>query len=189
MDLIVEQTKIAEVKILKPRRFGDARGWFSEIWNERRLSEAGITVRFVQDNMVYSEKAGTIRGLHFQKLPHAQAKLVGVARGAVLDVAVDVRAGSSTFGKHVSVMLTADGGEQLWIPIGFAHGYCTLTFDTVVYYKVTEYYNPASEGGVRYDDPALAISWPVKDAIVADKDQHLPSLADMAAGFEYSDRT
>jgi dTDP-4-dehydrorhamnose 3,5-epimerase len=187
--LDIEQTQIAEVKILKPRRFGDARGWFCEIWNERRLSEAGIEARFVQDNMAYSEQAGTIRGLHFQKLPHAQAKLVGVARGAVLDVAVDVRVGSPTFGRHASATLTAEGGEQLWVPIGFAHGYCTLTSDTLVYYKVTDYYHPASEGGVHYDDPTLGVSWPVQDAIVAEKDQRLPSLVDMPPAFTYGDHT
>ena len=186
----INSTAFPEVKVLKPRRFGDARGWFSETWNERRLSEAGIAAAFVQDNMALSRNAGTIRGLHFQRPPAAQAKLVGVCRGAILDVAVDIRSGSPTFGRHVAVTLSEEGGEQIWLPIGFAHGYCTLVPDTVIYYKVTNFYDPASESGIYFDDPALGIAWPLKaaEAVVAEKDLLLPSLAKMPMAFTYDGR-
>jgi dTDP-4-dehydrorhamnose 3,5-epimerase len=186
----ITSTAIPEVKVLKPRRFSDARGWFSETWNERRLAEAGIAAAFVQDNMAYSKNAGTIRGLHFQRPPAAQAKLVAVCRGAILDVAVDIRAGSPTFRRHVAVRLSDEGGEQIWLPIGFAHGYCTLVPDTLITYKVTNFYDPVLESGLYLDDPALGIAWPVKvgDAIVAEKDLLLPALAKMPPAFTYDGR-
>jgi dTDP-4-dehydrorhamnose 3,5-epimerase len=185
----IESTALAEVKILRPARFNDARGWFAETWSERKLADAGIVARFVQDNAAFSHSAGTIRGLHFQKSPAAQGKLVGVSRGAVLDVAVDIRRGSPTFGVHVAVTLTAERGEQLWIPAGFAHGYCSLVADTLVSYKATAFYEPSAEGGVYFGDPAIGIRWPVPpaDAILADKDRALPMLADLPPVFRYGE--
>jgi dTDP-4-dehydrorhamnose 3,5-epimerase len=181
-------TELEEVRVLKPRRFTDTRGWFCETWNERRLRQAGIDATFVQDNVVFSPTKGTLRGLHFQRPPAAQAKLVFVIQGAILDVVVDVRAGSPTFGKHVATTITADGGEQIWVPAGFAHGYCTMASNSLVFYKVTSFYDPTTEGGVRFDDPNLDIRWPVEPdaALVSEKDRALPLLADMPIAFRYS---
>lgn len=172
---------LPEVLLITPRRHGDARGWFSETWSRRTLSALGIDVEFVQDNQAFSARAGTIRGLHFQAAPDAQAKLVRVLAGAILDVAVDIRPESPTRGRWISVRLTAEGGEQLFVPRGFAHGYCTLCEDTMLAYKVDADYAPQSEGGVVWNDPDLAIAWPVDagDAILSDKDRVLPRLADL----------
>lgn len=179
----VEATAIADVKIITPRRFGDHRGFFSEVYNKRALAEAGIELEFVQDNHSLSAEVGTVRGLHFQTPPMAQDKLVRVTRGAVLDVAVDVRAGSPTYGKHVAVELSAENWRQLLVPIGFAHGFCTLAPDTEVMYKVTNYYSAAHDGGIAWDDPALGIEWPVTDAVLSEKDRGLPRLADLGEVF------
>ena len=179
----VEATAIADVKIITPRRFGDHRGFFSEVYNKRALAEAGIELEFVQDNHSLSAEVGTVRGLHFQTPPMAQDKLVRVTRGAVLDVAVDVRTGSPTYGKHVAVELSAENWRQLLVPIGFAHGFCTLEPDTEVMYKVTNYYSAEHDGGVAWDDPALGIEWPVKDAVLSEKDRGLPRLADLGDVF------
>lgn len=184
----VISTDIPEVKILVPRRFGDARGWFTESYNQRRLAEAaGIHDVFVQDNLAFSEKPGTLRGLHFQTPPHAQVKLIGAVAGALFDVAVDVRQGSPTYGRHVAVRLTAEEGNQLYVPAGFAHGYCTLEPNTVASYKVTDFYAPECDGGIRWNDPALGIDWPVTDetAILSPKDVVLPLLADLPPRFQY----
>ncbi|HYD69444.1 dTDP-4-dehydrorhamnose 3,5-epimerase [Azospirillum sp.] len=179
-------TAIPEVKLLVPRRFDDDRGWFVETYNRRRLAElAGITEDFVQDNMSLSAAVGTIRGLHFQAPPHAQGKLVGVVAGAVLDVAVDIREGSPNFGRHVAARLSAAEGNQMYVPAGFAHGFCTLEPNTVVSYKVTDVYAPECDGGIAWNDPDLGIDWPVtaERAALSDKDRALPRLADLPPVF------
>jgi dTDP-4-dehydrorhamnose 3,5-epimerase len=178
----LEALAIPDVKLVTPRIFRDARGFFSETWNERALAAAGIRARFVQDNHAFSTEAGTVRGLHFQREPMAQDKLVRVTRGAIYDVAVDIRRGSPTFGRHVGVVLSSENWAQLWIPKGFAHGYATLEPDTEVVYKVTEFYSPADDAGIRWDDPALGIAWPVDErrVVLSDKDMRLPLLAEIA---------
>jgi len=165
----------------------DGRGWFSEIFHEQRLYERGITCRFVQDNQARSKRVGTLRGLHFQLPPRAQAKLVTVVRGRILDVAVDIRRGSPTFGKHVLTELSAESGRQLYIPVGFAHGYLTLEDDVILVYKVSDYYAPAYDSGVCWSDPDIAVPWPLKEAdiITSDKDRRLPFLKEFASPFEY----
>ena len=170
-----------------PKRHVDGRGWFSEIFHEKRLRDLGITYRFVQDNQAISRRAGTLRGLHFQLPPAAQAKLVSVLRGRILDVAVDIRRGSPTFGKHVSTELSAENGRQLYIPVGFAHGYLTLEDDVVLVYKVSDYYAPAYDSGICWNDPDIAIPWPFKDTdiIASDKDRRLPVLKEFASPFAY----
>src|SRR5215204_2206355 len=160
----LEPTALADVKIVKPKRFGDARGFLSEVFNRRAFAQAGISLDFVQDNHSSSAKAGTVRGLHFQTAPFAQAKLVRVSRGRILDVAVDLRRSSPTFGQHVAVELSAANWLQLLVPVGFAHGFCTLEDETEVLYKVTAYYAAAHDRGIAWDDPALGIPWPVTAA-------------------------
>lgn len=179
-------TELPDVRVLVPKRHADTRGFLSETWNQRTLDDAGIRLRFVQDNHSASAAAGTIRGLHFQLPPLAQHKLVRVVRGAILDVAVDLRRSSSTFGRHVAVELSADAWNQLLIPVGFAHGFCTLTPDTHVIYKVTSHYSPDRERGVLFSDPALGIKWPVPpdQALMSDRDRALPKLAELADVFE-----
>jgi dTDP-4-dehydrorhamnose 3,5-epimerase len=181
----VQSLEIPEVKVLTPRVFRDERGFFSETWNAAALERAGIRAEFVQDNHAYSREVGVVRGLHFQRPPKAQDKLVRVVRGAILDVAVDIRAGSPTFGRHVAARLSASDWRQIWVPKGFAHGYVTLEPDTEVIYKVTDYYSPADDAGVRWDDPALAIDWGVTAAraILSAKDRALPALSVIAAPF------
>jgi len=151
------------------------------------LDDLGIRCHFVQDNQSYSARAGTLRGLHFQLPPHAQAKLIMVLRGRILDVAVDVRRGSSSYGRHVSVEISADSGQQVYIPVGFAHGFLTLTDDVLVMYKVSDYYAPACDSGVRWDDSDIAIPWPMRasDLIVSEKDSRLPRLAEFDSPFAY----
>jgi dTDP-4-dehydrorhamnose 3,5-epimerase len=172
---------LPEVLLITPRRHGDARGWFSETWSRKSLAAAGLDIDFVQDNQAFNARSGTVRGLHFQTAPHPQAKLVRVLAGAILDVAVDVRAGSPTRGHWVSARLTAEGGEQLFVPRGFAHGYCTLCDDVMLAYKVDGDYAPQTEAGVIWNDPDLAIDWPVGPdaAVLSDKDLVLPRLADL----------
>jgi dTDP-4-dehydrorhamnose 3,5-epimerase len=178
--IVVEPTGLPEVKVIKPKRFGDSRGFLSEVYNQRALTEAGIEHLFVQDNHSRSASKGTVRGLHFQTHPFAQAKLVRVTRGRVLDVAVDLRRSSPTFRRHVAVELSAANWLQLLVPVGFAHGFCTLEDETEVLYKVTAYYAAAHDRGIAWDDPALGIPWPVTiaNAILSDKDQRQPRLAD-----------
>lgn len=175
----IESLMIADVKLITPQKFGDERGFFSETWKEKTLRDAGIDVHFVQDNQAVSAAKNTVRGLHFQLEPMAQDKLVRVTRGAVLDVAVDIRRGSATFGQHVTAVLSAANWAQLWVPKGFAHGYCTLEPDTEVIYKVTNYYSPAHDRGIQWDDPALAIQWPVTRATaqLSAKDTMQPAFA------------
>ena len=155
---------IPEVRLIVPDRFRDERGFFSETYSRRALAEAGIADEFVQDNHSLSVPAGTVRGLHYQLPPFAQAKLVRVMRGAILDVAVDLRRGSPTFGRHVAATLSAAAWNQLFVPVGFAHGFCTLEPDTEVVYKVTAYYSREHDRGIRWDDPELGIDWPVDPA-------------------------
>lgn len=177
--------EIPDVIKIVPTRFGDARGYFTETYSQSAFAALGIADTFVQDNHSYSHTRGIVRGLHFQNPPHAQGKLIRVTRGRIFDVAVDIRRGSPTYGKHVSAILTHDGGEQLWIPVGFAHGFCTLDDDTEISYKVTDGYAPECEGGILWSDPALAIAWPVSRdaALVSPKDAALPPLASSAANF------
>lgn len=184
--LSVEATAIPDVKIITPKKFGDHRGFFSETYNRRAYSEAGIDLDFVQDNHSLSAAVGTLRGLHFQSPPFAQDKLVRVIRGRVLDVAVDIRRSSPTFGRHVAVELSAENWRQLLIPVGFAHGFVTLEPDTEFIYKVTNYYSAAHDLGMAFDDPALGIDWGLAPAaaILSDKDRRHPKLADLPPVFE-----
>jgi dTDP-4-dehydrorhamnose 3,5-epimerase len=171
---------IPDVLLITPKRHGDARGWFSETWSRKTLADAGVDADFVQDNQAFSARKGTLRGLHFQTAPHPQAKLVRVLRGAIYDVAVDIREGSPTFGRWVAAELTAEKGEQLFVPRGFAHGYCTLTDDCELAYKVDGLYAPQTEGGIIWNDPALAIPWPLAgEPVLSDKDKILPTLKDL----------
>lgn len=181
----VEDTAIPAVKIITPKRFGDLRGYFCELHNEAAWSRAGLSYRFVQDNCSLSKPVGTLRGLHFQTAPFAQDKLVQALRGGILDVAVDLRRLSPTYGQHVAVELTAENGRQLLVPIGFAHGFCTLEPDTLVVYKVTAPYSAPNDGGVLWNDPRLAIPWPVSAsaAVLSDKDKLLPTLDKLADPF------
>jgi dTDP-4-dehydrorhamnose 3,5-epimerase len=164
---------------LRPRRFGDSRGWFSETYNRRIMSEIGISDEFVQENQSVSGSPGTVRGLHLQIEPHAQGKLVRVLRGRIFDVAVDLRRDSPSYRRYVGVELSASEGNQLWIPTGFAHGFCTLEPDTEVFYKVTAYYTPAAGRSILWSDPELNITWPVEPsaASLSDKDRTAQSLA------------
>ncbi|MDR6831214.1 dTDP-4-dehydrorhamnose 3,5-epimerase [Bosea sp. BE271] len=184
--LSVEETAIPAVKIVTPKKFGDHRGFFSETWSRKAFAEAGLDLDFVQDNQSLSGPVGTLRGLHFQSPPFAQDKLVRVTRGRILDVAVDIRASSPTFGKHVAVELSAANWRQLLVPIGFAHGFVTLEPDTEVLYKVTAPYAPENDHGLAFDDPALGIDWrlPLSGLTLSDKDRKHPRLAEMLRYFD-----
>jgi len=183
----VQATEIPGVLLLVPRYFNDARGYFVETYNARAARDAGLMAEFVQDNQALSLRRGTVRALHFQAPPKVQAKLVRVLRGSVYDVAVDLRAGSPSYGRWMAATLTAKGGEQLFVPGGFAHGYCTLEDDTEVAYKVDDYYAPDCERGIAWNDPTLNIVWPVSpaDAVLSDKDGELPRFADFSSPFRY----
>jgi dTDP-4-dehydrorhamnose 3,5-epimerase len=183
----VRDLDLPGLRLLRPRRFPDARGYFVEAYNQKTLSAVGIATTFVQDNESYSASQSTVRGLHFQLPPVAQAKLVRVLRGSIYDVVVDLRAGSPTYGRSEGVTLTAAGGEQLFVPRGFAHGLCTLEPDTVVAYKVDDFYASASESGLIWNDPALAIDWPVSpnEAVLSDKDLKHGRFADFKSPFKY----
>lgn len=185
MPVSVTSTALDDVLLLEPRRFGDERGQFAETWSARDWAAAGVDAAFVQDNHAASAQAGTLRGLHFQAPPHAQGKLVRVTRGAVFDVAVDIRAGSPNYGRWAGVTLSAQDWRQLWVPPGFAHGYLTLADDTEVLYKTTDYYAPETEGGLAWDDPALAIAWPTPPQArhLAERDRRWPRLADFTTPF------
>lgn len=183
----IEPTSLPGVLILTPRRFADARGWFSEVWNAATLAAQGIDIPFVQDNHSYSRDAGTIRGLHYQRPPHAQAKLVRCGRGRILDVAVDIRAGSPAYGRWVGVELSAENGRQLLIPEGFLHGFVTLEPDCEVLYKCSDAYAPDCDGAVRFDDPMIGIDWGIDPAraILSDKDRAAPAFQNFATPFRY----
>ncbi|HLL88787.1 MAG TPA: dTDP-4-dehydrorhamnose 3,5-epimerase [Tepidisphaeraceae bacterium] len=179
--------RIPDVKLVRPDKFGDSRGFFSETYSRKALAAAGfLDVEFVQDNQSLSAEVGCVRGLHFQTPPMAQAKLVRVVRGAILDVAVDLRRSSPTFGRHVAVRVSAAEWNQIFVPEGFAHGFCTLEPDTEVIYKVTTYYSPQHDKGLRWDDPAMGIDWPVTAEVakLSDKDKKHPTLAELPAYFE-----
>jgi len=183
----IEQTALQGVVILTPARHGDARGFFSESWNKARMAQAGFHYDFVQDNHSLSQAVGTVRGLHFQTPPHAQAKLVRCGQGALLDVAVDIRRGSPTFGQWISVELSAENGKQLLIPSGFLHGFATRAPNTEIIYKCTDYYAPDCDAGVRYDDPDIGIDWGLGDTspLLSDKDRSAPMLSQIDTPFTF----
>lgn len=184
----ITATAIPDVKCITPVRHGDSRGFFAETYNKRALDEAGIDLDFVQDNFSLSAECGTLRGLHYQLPPFAQAKLVSVIRGSILDVAVDIRRGSPTFGQHVSVKLTSETGTQILVPAGFAHGFCTLEPDTEVFYKVNSFYAPEHDRGIIWNDPALGIEWPFDAAnmTLSERDTRHPTFANQPDLFEYT---
>jgi dTDP-4-dehydrorhamnose 3,5-epimerase len=183
--LNIERLIIPDVLLLTPRRFHDARGFFSETWSQARFAEAGIAASFVQDNHSVSKDRGVLRGLHCQIGANAQGKLIRVVKGAIWDVAIDVRRDSATYGYQAGAVLSAENWCQLWIPPGFLHGYCTLLDDTEVIYKVTAPYDPTAERGVIWNDPDLRVMWPMAegDVILSDKDRALPRLRDCEAWF------
>ncbi|HXI88287.1 MAG TPA: dTDP-4-dehydrorhamnose 3,5-epimerase [Parvularculaceae bacterium] len=181
----VESLAIPDVKLITPQRISDERGYFIESYNQRVYKQAGIAPVFVQDNQSYSKNKGTVRGLHFQTPPFAQAKLVRALSGAILDVAVDAREGSPTFGEWVSARLSAEDGAQMYIPVGFLHGFVTLEPDTMVAYKVDAYYDRGADGAVKWDDPDLGIDWGISAAAatVSEKDARAQSWAAFESPF------
>lgn len=186
--LEIRPLRLEGVLEIRPARFEDERGFFSETWSLTRWAEAGINLDFVQDNHSCSRERGVLRGLHFQAPPMAQAKLIRVTRGSVFDVAVDIRQGSPTFGQWVSAILSAERGNQLLVPEGFAHGFVTLEPDAEVQYKVTAPYSPDHDRGIRFDDPRIGVEWPIVTGqlILSGKDRAAPLLADIDTGFLYS---
>lgn len=184
------QTLLPGIKVLERKRFEDARGFFSESYSRRKLAEAGIEADFVQDNHSLSVQRGVVRGMHFQIPPATQGKLVWVIRGAIFDVAVDIRYGSPNYGQHAAIELSAANGLQFWIPEGFAHGFMTLEPNTEVIYKVTDYYSPTHEDGLLWNDPALAIAWPklTGEPVLSPKDVVLPRLDSFVTPFGMADR-
>ena len=183
----VIETALAGVRILEPQVFGDTRGWFMESWSKKKMEDAGIIVDFVQDNHSFSAQKGTLRGLHYQLNPMAQAKLLRVSRGAIFDVAVDIRRGSPTYAKWVGVELSAENSRQLFIPRGFAHGFITLTDDVEVQYKADNFYAPACDGNIRWDDPEIGVKWPLVPVVRSEKDANAPLLsARTELNFTYS---
>ena len=185
----VIETTLAGVLILEPKVFGDARGWFMESWSKKKMEDAGIFVDFVQDNHSFSAEKGTLRGLHYQLNPMAQAKLLRVSRGTIFDVAVDIRRGSPTYAKWVGVELSAENHRQLFIPRGFAHGFITLTNDVEVLYKADNLYAPECDGNIRWDDPEIGIKWPIDPVVLSDKDAAAPLLvARTELNFTYNEQ-
>ena len=183
----VRQLNLPGVLEVRPTRHGDERGFFSEVWNREHWGEAGIDVNFVQDNHSLSKERGVLRGLHYQAPPMAQAKLVRVTRGAVFDVAVDIRSGSPTFGRWVSTTLSAELWNQLFIPAGFAHGFLTLEPESEVVYKVSAPYSAEHDRAIRFDDPDIAIEWPIEghELTLSDKDRSAPQLTAVQTGFAF----
>lgn len=178
----IDRLSIPDVLVLTPAKHTDARGSFSETFRVDVLAAHNFDLPFVQDNHVFSRKRGVLRGLHFQIAPHAQGKLVRCSKGAILDVAVDIREGSETYGRHVAVELSEVNWRQLWVPPGFAHGYVTLDDNCEVLYKTTDYYSPNHECGIAWDDPVLQINWQISasDVVLSDKDRNLPRLSELA---------
>jgi dTDP-4-dehydrorhamnose 3,5-epimerase len=181
----IRATALPEVKVLTPRRFGDARGYFCETWSAARMGASSLDLAFVQDNESLSARAGTLRGLHYQAPPFAQTKLVRVAKGAILDVAVDARRDSPTYGKWVAEEISAANGAQILVPRGFLHGFVTLTDDTLVIYKVDNVYDAASDGAVIWNDADIGIAWSVENVVLSDKDRLAPAFRDWTSPFEY----
>lgn len=180
-------TALSGVYIIEPKVFGDARGWFMESWSKSKLEDIGIHADFVQDNHSFSKEKGTLRGLHYQRPPMAQAKLLRCVRGEILDVAVDVRKGSPTYAQWVGVKLSAENKRQLFIPRGFLHGFITLTDDVEVLYKADNYYAPDADGNVLWSDPSIGIDWEVVPQILSDKDRSAPLLSDADVVFFYEE--
>ena len=180
--MLFEETKLHGLCVITPKKFGDSRGHFAETFRQTLFDQHVGGFTFVQDNESLSLQAGTVRGLHFQLDPMAQGKLVRCVAGALLDVAVDIRKGSPTFGHHFAIELSAENGKQLWVPPGFAHGFCTLVAGTVISYKVTQYYSAEHDRGLLWNDPALGIRWPVseQDAMLSDKDRRQPRLNELS---------
>jgi dTDP-4-dehydrorhamnose 3,5-epimerase len=185
--LILERLSLSEIVKIIPARFGDNRGYFSEVFKDQWFRQNIADVMFVQDNQSLSVAKGTIRGLHFQLEPFGQGKLVRCIKGSIFDVAVDIRTGSPTYGKWVGAELSADNGAQLWIPVGFAHGFATLEPDTIIHYKVTAPYSAVDDRGLLWNDPEIGIDWPVEaaEAILSDKDRVQPRLADLPPAFPF----
>jgi dTDP-4-dehydrorhamnose 3,5-epimerase len=181
----IVKTDILDLYIIEPKVFGDSRGWFVETWSSNKFQEAGLNYNFVQDNHSFSASKGVLRGLHFQKGEAAQAKLVRCSRGAVLDVAVDMRKGSPTYMKWLAVELTEDNFRQLLVPRGFLHGFLTLTDNVEFQYKVDNYYNKEADRSIRWDDPELKIDWGITDPILSDKDKNAPNLSESDIEFHY----
>lgn len=174
----VTETALNDVFIIEPQVFGDNRGWFMESYSKAKLAKIGIDIDFVQDNQSFSAHKGTLRGLHFQLNPKAQAKIVRCTQGAILDVSVDIRKGSPMYKKWVAVELSAENKKQLFIPKGFAHGFLTLTDDVEVQYKADEYYAPEYDGNILFNDPEIGVIWGEGEFILSDKDKHAPLLKD-----------
>jgi len=183
----VEKTSLTGVLIITPARHGDARGFFSESWNRARMEDHGLHFDFVQDNHSLSARAGTVRGLHYQAPPHAQAKLVRCGRGALFDVAVDIRKGSPTYGRWTGVELSFENGRQMLVPEGFLHGFATLEPETEIIYKCSDYYAPDCDGAVRFDDPDIGIDWHLggMEPVLSDKDTRAQAFADFLSPFEW----
>jgi dTDP-4-dehydrorhamnose 3,5-epimerase len=182
----IEDTGLPGLKVLTPRRFGDARGFFCESWNRRVLAEHGLDFDFVQDNQSLSAAVDTVRGLHYQAPPHAQTKLVRCGKGRLLDVAVDIRAGSPTYGKWFGIELSFDNGRQLLVPAGFLHGFATREPDTEILYKCTDYYDLSADGALRFDDPDIGVDWGLSGpAVLSEKDKAAPLLRNFATPFTY----
>ena len=183
--LEVEATTLPDVLILSPRRFGDARGWFSETWNAGRMRDEGLDLEWVQDNHSFSADVGTLRGLHYQAPPHAQDKLVRCSRGAIRDIVVDARKGSPTYGQSLVVELSAEDGRQILVPKGFLHGFVTISPDTEVQYKVTDFYDAECDGSVAWD--SLDIDWGLEGQrpVLSEKDMNAPAFADWNSPFNY----
>lgn len=183
----VIETKLSGVRIIEPQVFGDTRGWFMESWSRKEMEDAGIRVDFVQDNHSFSARKGTLRGLHYQLNPMTQAKLLRVSRGAVFDVAVDIRRGSPTYAQWVGVELSAENYRQLFIPRGFAHGFITLTDNVEVQYKADNLYAPDYDGNIRWNDPNIGVDWPLSPVVLSEKDAAAPLLAERTElNFVYS---
>lgn len=178
------ETNVPDLLIVEPKVFQDERGYFFEAHNQKKLKESGLELTFVQDNESKSQK-GVLRGLHFQKPPYAQGKLVRVIKGAVLDVAVDIRKGSPTFGRHHAVEITEENKKMFWIPPGFAHGFVTLEDETIFFYKCTNYYNKESEGSILWNDPDLNIDWGVQNPVLSEKDRQAPAFSHFDSPFVY----
>jgi dTDP-4-dehydrorhamnose 3,5-epimerase len=176
--LKVTETRLKGVFVVEPQVFGDARGWFMESWSQQKFEDAGIHIRFVQDNQSFSAVRGTLRGLHYQLNPMCQAKLLRCTRGEILDVAVDIRKGSPQYGQWVGAKLSAENKKQLFIPHGFAHGFLTLTDNVEVQYKADNYYAPACDGNISYKDPQIGVEWGMEPVILSEKDKNAPLLAE-----------